>query len=147
MSKACTVHFVLLFSTWFEACNLGLVCTTSWCDYQFFYLLCIERATCIYCFVRKSDLFTTSYILYIEVRFFMLLCYILFITGIPASETSSSIIAGAATGGSIAGIIAVLVPIIAGLIYYRRRKMKSLVRHKRYVFPNLNCSVGSYSTS
>ena len=77
----------------------------------------------------------------------MLLCYILFITGtptIPASETSSSIIAGAATGGSIAGIIAVLVPIIAGLIYYRRRKMKSLVRHERYVFPNLNCCVGSY---
>ena len=101
----------------------------------------------IFCFVRKSDLFTTSYILYIQVRFFMLLCYILFITGtptIPASETSSSIIAGAATGGSIAGIIAVLVPIIAGLIYYRRRKMKSSVRHERYVFPNLNCCVGSY---
>ena len=77
----------------------------------------------------------------------MLVCYILVIAGtstIPTSETSSSIIAGAATGGSIAGIIAVLVPIISCVIYYRRRKMKSLVPHKRYVSPNLNCSVGSY---
>ena len=72
----------------------------------------------------------------------MLLCYILVISGtptIPASETSSSIVAGAATGGSIAGIIAVLVPIIGFLtwgIYYRRRKMKSSALHMRYISPS-----------
>ena len=72
----------------------------------------------------------------------MLLCYILVISGtptIPPSETSSSIVAGAATVGSIAGIIAVLVPIIAFLtwgIYYRRRKMKSSSLHMRYISPS-----------
>lgn len=68
----------------------------------------------------------------------MLLCYILVIAGTPTSPASetSSIIAGAVTGGSIAGVIAMLVPIIACLIYYRRRKLKSSALHMRYISPS-----------
>ena len=82
------------------------------------------------CFVRKTVILP---LLYIKSQ---ILCHILVIAGtatIPAPETSSSVIAGAVTGGSIAGIIAMLVPIIACLIYYRRRKMKSSALHMRYI--------------